>query len=108
MKQTYFPLCALVLLATSASYAADHAVCDDKTMAALHESERLVSSLRYDKLGQARVMASDGSMYTAGEVQWMRTQLHWISEQCTHSDPVTAAGRLLEVQHFIKEKHGSP
>jgi hypothetical protein len=79
--------------------------CDDKFLSSLHECERLVGSLRPDKMGQMRVYASDGSEFTAGQAMWMKAQLKRIADDCAGGNSADAAQRLTEVQGLLSEHH---
>ena len=79
--------------------------CDDKFLNSLHECERIVGSLRPDKVGQQRVYASDGSEFTGGQAQWMKGQLKRIAEDCAGGNATDAAQRLSEVQELLSKHH---
>jgi hypothetical protein len=97
----------LLLLACSGGYAVASSGCDEQFMTSLQQCERIVGSLRYDKLSQARVFASDGSVYTAGQAQWMKGRLRLIAQECAHGDSVAAVRDLAEVQQILREHHSS-
>jgi hypothetical protein len=101
MGNRYLALLATGLLTASNVHGA--AICDDKLLSSLHECERLVGSLRPDKIGQMRVFASDGSEFTAGQAQWMKSQLKLIAADCTGGDSADAVRRLNEVQELLNE-----
>ena len=98
----------LLLLVSAASHPAANAACGDQFMARLHRCERIVGSLRFDKLNQARVFASDGSVYSAEQAQWMKGQLRLVAHACTGGDDpgADAARRLTDVEQLLRE-HGS-
>lgn len=64
-------LLAMALLAcvVPLSYAADS--CEASFAARYRDTATVVHSLRPDKPGQARVFATDGSEFTAGQAHWM-------------------------------------
>jgi hypothetical protein len=68
-------------------------------------TQQVVDSLRPDKPGQARVSASDGSEYTAGEASWMRGQLHSASQACAQGDESSAASLLRGVTRLLSSHH---
>ena len=85
---------------------AANAACDDQMRNSLQQCERIVGSLRYDKLTQMRVFASDGAVYTAGQAHIMQVDLRMVAEECAHGDTAAAARDLAEVREILKE-HGS-
>jgi hypothetical protein len=97
-------MCAVVAcLAASAAYA--DGGCDTASIQQYHDCIRIVDSLRPDKAGQARVFASDGSEFTAGQAQWMKGRLRKVERLCAHgsaSDRAEAAKTLAEVQDLLK------
>jgi hypothetical protein len=107
MKNRHRLRWALLLLASSTTYAAANAACDEQFMTTLHQCERIVGSLRYDKLSQARVFASDGSVYTAGQAQWMKGQLRLVEQECTGGNTADAARRLADVEELLREHHST-
>jgi hypothetical protein len=68
-------------------------------------AERVVDSLRPDKAGQARVFAYDGTVYTAGEAQWMKAQLRQVLAACAQNDEQRAAPYLQRVLELLKARH---
>jgi hypothetical protein len=68
-------------------------------------AERVVDSLRPDKAGQARVFAYDGTVYTAGEAQWMKAQLREVLAACAQNDDHRAAPHLQGVLGLLKARH---
>ncbi len=82
--------------------------CDSAMTQSLQTSQRVVDSLRPDKPGQARVFASDGSEFTAGEAGWMRGQLKRVSEACARGDQAEAVRVLTGVQNLIKSHTKRP
>ena len=82
--------------------------CDDRTMTQYRDCVRLVDSLRPDKFGQARVFASDGSEFTAGESQWMKAQLRKVAALCARGKPdekAEAVTVLAQVQDLLQSHH---
>ncbi|MFI4865679.1 MAG: hypothetical protein ACHQDB_01105 [Steroidobacterales bacterium] len=100
-------LAGIALLLGSTAYAGGTVGCDDKLTTTLYECQRIVGSLRADKAGQMRVFASDGSEFTAGQAQWMASQLKLVAKACTNGDAADAARRLAEVQQLLNEHHRS-
>jgi hypothetical protein len=103
MKHGYLMLTAMSLLITLNVHAAE--MCDDKLLSSLHDCERVVGSLRPEKVSQMRVFASDGSEFTAGQAQWMKGQLRLIAADCTSGNIADASRRLAEVQELLSEHH---
>jgi hypothetical protein len=82
--------------------------CDDRTMTQYRDCVRLVDSLRPDKFGQARVFASDGSEFTAGQSQWMKAQLRKVAALCargTLDEKAAAVTVLAQVQDLLQSHH---
>jgi hypothetical protein len=104
LKKTLMPVIA-TCLASGGAYAGSG--CDPALTAALHDCVRIVDSLRVDKAGQARVFASDGSEFTAGQALWMKGQLRAVDRACAEGDQAEAARRLAGVQELLKEHHRS-
>jgi hypothetical protein len=98
-SRTVLPLVA-ACLATSAVYASTG--CDDTLTQSFHECVRIVDSLRPDKAGQARVFASNGAEFTAGQADWMKGQLKLVDKACARGDQTEAARLLVGVQDLIK------
>jgi hypothetical protein len=105
MRNTYLTLIAMGTLLASNTYAATNAVNDDGLTSSLHECERIVGSLHPDRPGQMRVFASDGSEFTAGQVQWMKGQLRLIAEARVDANAADASRRLAEVRQLLNEHH---
>jgi hypothetical protein len=79
--------------------------CDAASMQQYRDVVRIVDSLRPDKAGQARVFASDGSEFNAGQASWMKGRLRKFARLCAISSPedrAEAAGILAEVQDLLK------
>jgi hypothetical protein len=68
-------------------------------------AERVVDSLRPEKAGQARVFAYDGSVYTAGEAQWMKAQLRAVLAACAQNNDQLAAPHLKDVLGLLRTRH---
>lgn len=79
-----------------------HADCSPMLSKQYANAQRIVDSLRPDKPGQARVFASDGSVYTAGQALWMKGQLRSVLQACAQSDEATAATALHGVTDLLK------
>ena len=95
-------------LAASAAYA--DGGCDERTMTQYRDCVRLVDSLRPDKFGQARVFASDGSEFTAGQSLWMKGQLRKVARLCAHgtqAEQAEAVAVLADVQGLLQSHHRS-
>jgi hypothetical protein len=52
-----------------------------------------------------RVLASDGSEYTAGEVQWMKGQLRFALRRCAQGDEASAESALHGVVELLNARH---
>jgi hypothetical protein len=84
--------------------------CDERTMTQYRDCVRLVDSLRPDKFGQARVFASDGSEFTAGQSLWMKGQLRKVARLCargTQAEQAEAVAVLADVQGLLQSHHRS-
>ena len=94
-----------VLVPLVAATAIAQGACDLVSTQRYQECLQLVSSLRPDKAGQARVFARDGSEFTAGQAIWMQKQLNKVERLCAHNTPVDqaeAASILADVQQLLK------
>jgi hypothetical protein len=78
-----------------------HANCSDALTHHLASAESIVGSLRPDKPAQMRVYASDGSEYGAGQVTWMKGQLHSASLACARGDESSAESLLRGVTDLM-------
>jgi hypothetical protein len=76
--------------------------CDPGFANQFQQAERVVDSLRPDKPGQARVFATDGSEFTAGQSRWMKGQLRLIEQACARGDRAEATRLLAAVQELLK------
>jgi hypothetical protein len=101
VSNTSWVLLAVGTLIASSAYGATNVACDDGLTASLRESARIVNSLHPDKAGQARVFASDGSEFTAGQAQWMKGQLRLITRACADGNTADASRRLSEVRKLL-------
>ena len=93
---------AVAWLASAAAFAGTG--CDPAFTQTFHECVRMVDSLRPDKSGQARVFASDGSEFTAGQAQWMQGQLRLVDKACARGDQAEATRLLAPVQALLKAR----
>ena len=82
-----------------------HAGCSRALTYDIIRAERVVDSLRPEKAGQARVFAYDGSVYTAGEAQWMKAQLRAVLAACAQNDEQRAAAPLANVLGLLRTRH---
>ena len=94
-------IAALALLTPAAAMWAAEG-CDPVTTAQIRESARVVDSLHPEKSGQARVVAADGSEFTAGQVLWMQAQVRRVTAACNRGDQQAGAQALAELRKFIK------
>lgn len=100
-----------VTLSLFAASAYAHAGCDDALMARYRQSALIVDSLRPDKGAQVRVFASDGSVFTAGQAQWMQGQLRSYERLCAHAtdvDQAEAARVLAGVEELLRSHRPRP
>jgi hypothetical protein len=63
--------------------------------------QRIVDSVRPDKPGQVRVVASDGSVFTSAEAHWMNAQLRLVQKNCAQRDEAAADKALHEVNNLL-------
>jgi hypothetical protein len=84
-----------------------HANCSPTFNERFTSAQRIVDSLRPDKPAQARVSASDGSEYTAGEALWMKGQLRFVLQTCAQSDEASAVSTLQGVTDLLNSHHRS-
>jgi hypothetical protein len=92
------------LLASSLTYANCGPTFTERFASAAH----IVNSLRPDKPGQVRVLAFDGSEYTAGEATWMKGRLHSALQSCARGDESSAASSLRGVTSLLSAHHRAP
>lgn len=97
----------LALLAGSTSFAAE--LCSGPNSQAYRDCVRMVDSLRPDKAGQARVYATDGSEFTAGQALWMRGQMRRVERLCATGRPgdQAEAARVLAGVQALLSSHRS-
>ena len=96
-------------LFAAAAYA--DASCDTDLMARYRHSQTIADSLRPDKGAQVRVFASDGSVFTAGQAQWMQGQLRSYERLCAHAtdvDRAEAAKVLAGVEELLRSHRPRP
>jgi hypothetical protein len=105
MRNWHLTLLATGTLIASSAYGATNTSGDDKLTTSLHECERIVDSLHPDKPAQMRVIASDGSEFTAGQAQWMKGQLRLLVKARADGDAADASRRLIEVRQLLNEHH---
>lgn len=82
-----------------------HANCSPTLAEQVASAERIVDSLRADKPGQVRVLASDGSEFTAGEARWMKGQLRSVLKDCEQGHETAAASTLHGVTDLLNAHH---
>ena len=49
--------------------------------------------------------ASDGSVFTVQQAEWMKTQLQRIGEDCATGHPEAASQHMAALQQLLKEHH---
>ena len=79
--------------------------CDPALLQQYRECARVVDTLRPEKSGQARVFASDGSEFTAGQALWMQGQLRKVERLCnlgTAESQAEASATLVAVQDLLR------
>jgi hypothetical protein len=84
--------------------------CDNTLLARYRQTAPIVDSLRPDKGGQARVFAADGSVFTAGQAQWMQGQLRRFERLCaqtTDADHAEAARVLAGIEELLESHKGN-
>jgi hypothetical protein len=99
-----------VALSLFAAGAYADTACDNTLLARYRQSAPIVDSLRPDKGGQARVFAADGSVFTAGQAQWMQGQLRRFERLCAQTngaDQAEAARVLVEIEGLLKSHKGN-
>jgi hypothetical protein len=84
-----------------------HANCSPSFNEQFTSAQRIVDSLRADKPAQARVSASDGSEYTAGNAQWMKGQMRSAQQACVLGDESAATAALQKVTALLNSHHRS-
>ena len=63
--------------------------------------QRIVDSARPDKPGQARVVASDGLVFTSAEAHWMNAQLRLVQKNCAQGDEAAADKALRDLSSLL-------
>jgi hypothetical protein len=81
--------------------------CSAALLQSYEQARAVVSSLHADKPGQMRVQASDGSVYTAGETQWLKGQLQEVSQACQQGNTDNAAARLADIRGTLQSHHAA-
>ena len=66
--------------------------------------QRVVDSVRSDKPGQLRVVATGGLVFTSAEAQWMHAQLRLAQKQCVQGDEAAAEKTLHEINGLISAR----
>lgn len=66
--------------------------------------QRIVDSVRPDKPGQLRVVASDGLVFTSAEAHWMNAQLRLVQKDCARGDEAAAEKALREVNNLFSAR----
>jgi hypothetical protein len=75
--------------------------CGAQLMNSYRGYARIVDSIRFDKGGQQRVFAFDGTEFTVAQARWMHAQLHKVELACANGDESGAAPLLEEVGRLI-------
>jgi len=78
--------------------------CDAPLAQAIGDVRWLVESLREDKPSQSRIVAQDGSVFSAGEARWLRQQLQLIDGACERGAEVEAAWRIEAMLDSLKPR----
>ncbi|HTC53787.1 MAG TPA: hypothetical protein VK700_17775 [Steroidobacteraceae bacterium] len=79
--------------------------CDPIFMQQVRQCSQIVDNLRPEKSGQARVFASDGSEFTAGQALWMQGQLRKVERLCSQStseSQAEASATLAAIQDLLR------
>jgi hypothetical protein len=79
--------------------------CDPIFLQQFRQCSQIVDTLRPEKSGQARVFASDGSEFTAGQALWMQGQLRKVERLCnlgTAESQAEASATLVAVQDLLR------
>jgi hypothetical protein len=103
MNATLFSVVASTCLLASSTLA--HASCSTPFTDRVASAARIVDSLRFDKPGQMRVFAFDGSEFTAGQALWMKGQLRSVAQACAQHNEVSAASSLSGVTDLLNARH---
>ena len=106
MKTALFSIVASTYLLASPTLT--YANCSTTFTEKFAGAERIVDSLRPDKPGQMRVIASDGSEFTAGQALWMKGQLRSALQACAQGDETSATSTLHGVVDLLNSHHHTP
>jgi len=79
--------------------------CGPPLTNAYEQARAVIGSLRADKPGQMRVLADDGSVYTSGQAQWLRGQLHDVLIACERGQFEAAKRGLSGIHSALDAKH---
>ena len=96
-------LAAAAVVSVGPAFAAPS--CDAVFMQQYRQCAQIVDTLRPEKSGQARVFASDGSEFTAGQALWMQGQLRKIERLCslgTSESQAEATTALMAGQDLLR------
>ena len=99
--QNFLYAASFAAITAGAAIARADSPCDSTMNARVRQTQLLVDSIRVDKPGLARVYASDGSEFTAGQALWMKGQMRQIEEACAAGDPTSAVHRLTAIQNLL-------
>jgi hypothetical protein len=64
--------------------------------------QQIVDSVRPDKPGQLRVVASDGLVFTSAEAHWMNAQMRLVQKDCAQGDETAANKALGKVDNLLR------
>ena len=84
-----------------------HADCSPVLTEQLASAQHVVDALRPDKPGQARVTASNGSEYTAGQSLWLKGRIRFVRRACERGDEASAAAALDGVSGLLLTHRGA-
>ena len=99
LKRSFLPI---VVVCLGASAVQAQGLCDPAATASFNEYQRLVDSLHADKPSQVRVVAADGSVFTAGQAMWMKAQMSRIERACSQGDKSEMQRLQAEVMQMLK------
>src|ERR1700704_1418827 len=77
------------------------ATCSPTLIEHFSSVQRIVDSVRPDKPGQVRVVASDGLVFTSAEAHWMNAQMRLVQKNCVQGDEAAAENALREVNNVL-------
>jgi len=80
------------------------ATCSPTLIEHFSSVQRIVDSVRPDKPGQVRVVASDGLVFTSAEAHWMSAQMRLVQKDCAQGDEAAAEKTLREVNNLISAR----